>query len=164
MTTLREFVEDIDRGVVAPMFARRGAFPATWFVIERSGDQAIVPAPNTDKDTASAIMRALLEIVGATRCVFVDEAWTVIAKDEEASAAIRAITRDGSLENFPGRDEIVMYSAEDAREGGMTARRKIIREPGKKPRLGPLVIDDGWTRSEGRFVGMLPRPPGARSQ
>ncbi len=161
--TLREMIEGLSRST-EQLFELRGHVTPHWIYTNRDGAMSFVAAPPTNKDDAATIMRALFELEGATRCVFIDEAWQVTARGEGAQAAVTAAANRGSLEHYPGRKEVVIFQAEDTAEGEFTAHRDIIREPGKKPRLGPLVIEERWTQSEGRLVGMLPRPAGARTQ
>jgi len=161
--TLREMVEHLSE-VTEKIFNLRGQVLPNWHIIDRDGKLIMMPAPEgVDKNTSAMLMRAFLELVGATRCVFIDEAWQVTATMKDADKA-QAEARAGRLEQYPGRIEIVMFQAEDASEQGFTGQRVIIREPGKKPRLGGLEYKGEWTRSEGRFVGMLPRPPGTKTQ
>lgn len=104
-------------------------------------------------------MRALFAREGATQCAFVNEAWTVdVTTRAEHDRTMRWLAEHGSLADYPGRIEVVMFCAEDAEGGAVQARRRIVRPAGGKPRLGPLhVMDVRGVETSGPFVGMLPR-------
>lgn len=131
------------------LFNQHGSVGPLYFMIQASGESIITAPPSPeDKDLSAAMMRAIMELRDVVRYVLVNEAWT-----------ITAIGDDGRLSGV----EVLMLACEDQREGQQLYRRLIIREPGKQARLGPLVRDE-YPESEGRMVGMLPRPQGARIQ
>src|SRR5262245_37668335 len=161
--TLREWVEALSRQVEV-MFKVKGEVAPHFLFIDREGALCYAPAPMTDKDTAASLMRSLFELKGATRCAFISEAWQVCALPGPGAERAKALARQNRLEEYEGRDEVLIFQDEDLAEGEVTASRPIIREPGKRPRLGPLDTREGFTQSSGRFVGMLPRPPGTKTQ
>lgn len=148
MTTLRQYLEEVAE-LGTQLFERNGHLRPAYAITTPHTSRGIVPAPPTDdKDFAAALMRKLLEDMGATRVVFMDECWIVRvgAKDEVPT---------GSLEHVPGRQEALLFSGEDETEGFLLARREIIRD-GDKATLGPLEIDTP-PMLEGRMVGLLPK-------
>ena len=125
-----------------------------------------MPAPFAEDKASAALLRSIMALRRVIRYVAADEAWTVhlaISEDAGVAAAVNDINSMGGARNHPDRVEVVMLVAEDCNEGFQTYHREIIRDPGKRARLGPLIRDQ-YSRSEGRFVGMLPRPRGARVQ
>lgn len=162
-TSLRGFLEEAAKRA-EKIFHKHGKLNPIWHYVDRKGDHHVAPAPNTDKDTAVAIMRALFELLGVTRCVFMDEAYIVDRKiAPDMDKAVRAATTTG-LANFPGRQEVLMFSAEDQTEGHLMARCYIERAPGGgKAKLGPLIIETEGVM-EGRLVGVLPMRPGEKMQ
>ena len=152
-TSLQDFIKFVDRRIVA-IFKSTGVLYPMWHAITETGDHRIVTPPG-DKDTASALMRAYFDLNDVVRYVFVDEAWTFMAPADISPTELNRIMKAG-LEDHPGRVEVVMYQAEDARAGSATAHRVIVRPSRGKPVLGPLSFFE-TTQSEGRFVGMLPQ-------
>lgn len=162
---LKELVE-LANATAEKIFDMRGAVHPIYFMVNADGEHFIVPAPAAeDKDVSAALLRAIMELRRVIRFVRVDEAWTVhlAVTDAEVAKAVEDIDSMGGARNHPDRVEVVMLVAEDCSEGFQTYHRDIIRNPGKRARLGPLIRDQ-YTRSEGRFVGMLPRPQEARVQ
>jgi hypothetical protein len=92
------------------------------------------------------------------RYVYFAEAWTLhsnkLVDDEELDRMMRK-----GLRNHPDRVEVVMFTAEDNEAGLISGHRKIIRDNGR-PHLGPLEMLPSGTISEGRMVGVLPKPKG----
>lgn len=154
--TFRQYIDRIS-DAAEQVFKTVGRLTPCLFFINGDGQYVMVPAPSRDKDLSSAMFRALLELSGATRCVFCDEAWGVRSDNEKEARAIDSYARHNSLGIIPDREEVVIFMCEDAREGTIMARRPIIRPAKGKARLGPLEIQN--TRlMEGRLVGMLPKP------
>jgi hypothetical protein len=108
-----------------------------WHVIEVSGQEHVLPTP-ADKDVAVALMRAFFAMRRIQRYVFIDEAWMVVARDENESRARRLDEwKTRGIADHPDRQEIVLFSAEDADLGMITAHRVIERPPGAIPILAP---------------------------
>jgi len=143
-------------------FRQHGKLVPCLFFVDRKGDYVMVPAPSQNKDISNSVFRAALELEGATRCVFCDEAWGVKSDTETEARAVSDYARDNSLGNIPGREEVVIFMCEDAREGTKFMRRAIIRPANGKPHLGPLEDFELGTM-EGRLVGMLPKPETERT-
>ena len=129
-----------------------------WHVVPRDGDEFGFLSPSADKDVAVALVRALLELHDAVRVMFVGEAWSAFAKNEEESAKLANHLNEhrGKVESWPSREEVVVFNAEDEEQGFLSAHRMIQRPDGRKPFLGPLVIPKS-NQAEGRMVGLLPR-------
>lgn len=149
-TTLREFVEMADRVTCAAFENSCGELHALYLVVDGDGVRSVIPAPPLPKSIAVDLVRTALREMGATRVVLIDEAWQLSGGPEIQEL----VDETGSIENAPGRVEIVLYAAEDEREGFLSASRQILREDGVA-RLGPLVFVEGG-RAEGRMVGLLP--------
>jgi hypothetical protein len=147
---LRKLVE-IASKAAERCFNRTGELLPMWHCLRSDGAHMLVPTPSPNKDTAVALMKVLFEIEPVVGYVFMDEAWIVASED---AGEARALAEQGRLSEHPDRVEIIMFTAEDE-TGMLMAQRKIIRPPGKKPRLGPLEIED-WKEMEGRFIGLLP--------
>ena len=139
-------------------FERTGAMRPMWYAESADGEGFVIDQPNISKDMAAAMVRALFRASNAVRCVFMDEAWSV--KLSEADMAKFDAHRDagGDVENYPGRQEVIAFMAEDVGLGNVLAHRLIIRPKGGKAHLGPLEFSKPNGRESGRFVGMLPRP------
>jgi hypothetical protein len=140
-------------------FAMKGEVRPMWHVIKRNGDHAVVPIPSVmmaDKDQMAETFRILFEIQDVRTCCFIDEAWTAEAAGEDMAKLQAYLDANGSLENYPGRIEVVVFQGEDAEAGILCAHRKIVRPAVGPAHLGPLEFLD-IKSSEGRFVGMLPQ-------
>lgn len=146
-------------------FNRAGEVRPMWHAVTRGGESLIMPPPigAANKDESVALMRALFELRDVVRYLFLDEAWTL---DKLVEGDELAIERTG-LGQHPERVEIVMFSGEDHEAGMLMGHRRIFRPAGRKPYLGPLVMQDehpamAAARSEriaetsGRLVGLLP--------
>jgi hypothetical protein len=158
---LREFIEAASKGVEL-FFAKSGrVLPFYHFVSPIVGEVAM-PAPPLDKDAAVAVMREILAQTKATRVLFVDEAWTVVRHGTRDQ--LDKIKDEPPPREQPDRREVVVFSGEDADEGELMAYRDIVREDGKPPRLGPLVVRERAVYSVGRMVGLLPRPDNVKVQ
>jgi hypothetical protein len=162
--SLRDFVTAVSR-TAEKIFYKHGGLGPMWHYLDRDGTYHVHKAPNADKDTSTAIMRALLELVGATRCLFVDEAWIVATKasDPDYETFIEEAKVKG-VSDHPRRQEVIMFAAEDQREGFLMARCSIERLSSGKVKIGPLIIDERFDNMEGRLVGMLPKQPNERVQ
>jgi hypothetical protein len=153
MSTLREFVDVVDRKVTAIFHATGVVYPM-WHAVTQGGEHRIVVTPAEDKDTAAILMRAYFMLHNVARYVFVSEAWQAFLPNDDVSK-IREIAKHG-LSDHPGRIEVLMFQAEDLIEPSFTAHRLITRLPDGKIALGPLEFVESM-QSEGRFVGMLPQ-------
>lgn len=161
-TDLRQMIE-IASSYAENAFARVGIVAPIWHLVTADGEHVVMPAPDVDdKDIAAMLMRAAFELHDVVRYVCIHEAWTVEGRTPDEIAKIGAwIAEHGSVGEYPDRIECVMMCGDDVDAGQMTGRRRIIRERGRKPRLGPLIIDDLiGVQSEGRLVGMLTRRSG----
>lgn len=142
------------------LFRRQDAIGPMWHMIRANGEHIVMPGPDTDKDTAATIIRSFCELFDVIRCLFIDEAWIAmgLGKSREENERIMAwVNEHGSLQDYPGRDEVVVFQGEDADGLMVSAHRRIIRGHGR-PKLGPLeYVDMTGIQSEGRLVGMLPR-------
>jgi hypothetical protein len=152
--TLREFIELVARPI-SDRFMERGEIKPMYHIICCDGRDLVAPGLPGDKDLAVAVARALMEVVGATRYVFITEAWMLLADGEDVKKIDLAKVDAEGVEAQPGRKEVLLFNAEDAREGMIMAHREIIRD-GARATLGPLeVFASGY--SEGRMIGLLPR-------
>jgi hypothetical protein len=129
-------------------FQKHGCVAPVWFAEKSDGDVFIIDQPSADKDLSRALVRALFELHDVVRFVFFDEAWAVATKED-----IRAWSKEHSLEHYPGREEVIIFVAEDVSGETVLAERKIS-QPGRE--LGPLEVKD-LPRMEGRLFGMLPQ-------
>jgi hypothetical protein len=141
-------------------FLSTGSFPPMWHMMTAEGDDLFIGATLADKNMAVALIKAMMILHNVVRYVFIDEAWLLDRSGAVDPAELKRLNRDG-LEHHPERQEVLMFMAEDQSAGALTGRRAIIRAPGRKARLGPLIIDRDLLASEGRMVGLLP-PVGAR--
>jgi hypothetical protein len=157
MIPLKQFLEQTSEQV-EQLFKKTGRLLPMYHVVEQNGRHVIMPPPpDATKDEAIALIKALFLLIRPQRYIFCDEAWTIDAHGEEAIArAIDFVRSHGSAKDHPDCKEVVIFQAEDRQAGQLTGRRLIIRRAGRKPRLGPLQIDDTIS-SEGRMVGLLPR-------
>lgn len=151
---LKALFNDAEKMAV-DLFMKYGQVGPTYLFVDREGNHGVVPMPPPplSKGQAIALVRALFELKGATMMAFFDEAWGLTTTiDEEAPG-------DLSVNQDPRRREVIHFSAEELDGGFYVGERPIIREPGKRPRPGPLEVHE-FTHSEGRMVGMLPQPKG----
>jgi hypothetical protein len=138
-------------------FAVHGLILPMWHILSGSGKNMLLPAPPYDKDISAAIMREALKIFEAIRYVFMDEAWVVEFRGDEA---VEEAAKASDLSTHPRRVEVVMFSGED-HAGELLGKRRIERPAKGKAYLGPLEFEE-YKVSEGRLVGMLPQR-GARN-
>lgn len=141
--------------VAEKAFHRSGAAIPMYFLVDADGKPFMVPGPH-NKD--AAVMLEFMKLRRIVRYVSTDEVWTVHLNGTEAETAKMAedINNMGGAENHPDRVKVLLLVAVDNREGYRIYHRDIIRDPGKRARLGSLVRDED-TQLEGGFVGMLPR-------
>lgn len=140
---------------VAPMFKKEGDLGPLWHIVRSDGEHMIVASPfggTTHKDAVASAMRQLLDEVGAVAYVFVCESWLLLT---DKGADPNAFKREGGIREHPKRQECIWYAAEDA-QGSLSAYQIIDRPEGQPARLLPIRVLDGKSRSEGRFIGMLP--------
>lgn len=139
------------------IFAEDQQVTPFWQGFTASGDHKVFkPPPGLDKAMCVILVRALFELYDVVCCVFCDEAWVAAATEDDIKALDAWLDAGNSLETYADRKEVVVFMAEDG-NGQLTGHRPIDRS-GRKPKLGPLVINDltGAT-TEGRLTGMLPR-------
>lgn len=137
------------------IFRKDGSLLPIWECHTSKGEIFVIGTPfdgGASKEAASAMLRAMFELKDVVSFVFMTEAWVRAMDPAEYDAD--KLGREG-LSNDPKREEALVYQAEDAT--GQLMARQMITRPGGKARLGPLDFQDEITRSEGRFVGMLPR-------
>jgi hypothetical protein len=147
---LRKFVRDASHRAEKIFRRKRELFPM-WHVVRADGTVMLLPQPSPDKNFTIAMIKALFTTIPVRRYVYIDEAWSAVAESEEDAR------RDEDLSMRPDREEVVIFSAEYVQLGSLTAVRKIVRPPGRRPRLGSLEFLD---LVEGRFAGLLPRTGG----
>lgn len=165
--TLRDFINRASFGV-EKVFKKRGSIGPMIHFRACDGSETVMPLPGGDKDADAALMRAVLKKFEADRVVLMDEAWMLDTRGREnpnlTPEENERIRRFG-VRNEPGRIEVIMFMAEDEREGHIMAQREIVRPVGRAPYLAALKIpaDDHNNAgvSEGRFVGLLPRKTAA---
>ena len=159
MIPFREFIEQASGGIDR-VFRRNGILRPMWHAITRDGEELVFPPPCDDKDDAVMMVRALFELRDVVRYVFIDEAWIVAAFGPDVTPEQLQRVRDAAITGAtasPHREEVVMLAADDAAEGSLMARRKIIRPSHGRATLGPLEYDPRGGSIVGRFVGMVPR-------
>jgi len=137
------------------VFAEKGEILPMWHAVAAKDEHHIIPNISPDKDDAASLVRAFCELMDIKRLLFISEAWTCATDTAKAAEAMGWLRAGKSLETFPDRIEVLIFSGEDE-YGTVSAHREIIRAKGKKPTLGPLTFFE-TTATEGRFVGMLPR-------
>jgi hypothetical protein len=135
-------------------FAKYGGIAPLWFALASNGDTFIIPKMGPDKDLQAQFVRYIFREKDVIAYVFMDEAWVVEATMDTQEAVTKMSATVG-LEHHPDRREVVVIHAEDE-TSNLSFHRDIIRPAGGRVFLGPL-IDDHFSHSEGRFVGMLPR-------
>ena len=157
--TLREFIghasDAVDR-----IFRKTGIVRPMWHAVCRDGEEFVFPPPSPDKDTACMMVGALFELRDVVRYAFIDEAWIVAAWGKDATPEMIEAVRQAAItgaSKSPHREEVVMFAADDVAEGGLMARRKIIRPSSGRAKLGPLEFDPRGGSLAGRFVGLIPR-------
>jgi len=146
---------------IEAIFNHVGRVAAMWHWHCADGEQfvTLVP-PGVSKDEAVATIREVLIAHEAVAVLFIDEAWTYLAKSE--AEAVEWASAERTKPDDPHAREIVHFVAEDD-TGELIGVRDIIRPPNGKPQLGQLVIEE-MQSPVGRFVGMLPRPRRATLQ
>ena len=157
--TLRDFIGNASDSIER-VFRINGIIRPMWHAVTRDGDELVFPPPSPDKDAAVVMVRVLFELRDVVRYAFIDEAWIVEAWGPNATDADREAVRQAAItgaSKSPHRQEVVMFAADDAAEGGLMARRKIIRPSSGKAKLGPLEFDPRGGSLAGRFVGLIPR-------
>jgi hypothetical protein len=140
------------------VFMKHGSVMPIWHMVTAGGEHLYSGPLSNDKNIGVVLIKAFMLMKNVVRYVFVDEAWVLDRSQSSIEPdEIARINREG-LADHPERQEVLMFSAEDQNAGMLTAHRIIIREPGRKARLGPLITleDERIKQSEGRMVGLLP--------
>jgi hypothetical protein len=88
--------------------------------------------------------------------VFVHPAWVVETTTPDPVPSISLWAARRGLANYPGRQCIVLFSAEN-RSGIMLARRTVEQRDDSRLALGPLEIMKEGGEYEGLLVGLLPQ-------
>jgi len=143
-------------------FLRHGQLRPVYHLIKRDGESVVMGAPHPNKDLAVAMLKAYMQINDIVRYVMMSEAWVAkMGNVTEAEAeAVKHTAATKGLADHPGREEVLHFIGEDA-EGVVQASRDIIRPANGKPTLGPLRMYQS-SHAEGRMIGLLPRPAGAK--
>jgi hypothetical protein len=157
---LIEFVAPI----VKSIFKRTEQFIPLVHFIRADGSHSFfaLPVCLTEKEQWATYTRGVLNAEQAVTCVFINEAWSLrihtagMSREQIDECRKRIEENTEGLENVPGRQEIVMFVAEDV-NGAITAEMPIIRPESGKPCLGDLEIIPREGAREGRFVGLLPQ-------
>ena len=156
LTTARELVQFASSMAVV-LFDKDGKVKPLWHAVRRNGEHGVI-APDAfedgaHKDVVAAAMRAVFEQMDVVAYVFMCESWLRMGGRE---IDLNAVMRDG-LSNDPQKVECVWFTAEDS-EGSVSAYQMIERPDGPDGRgvLQPIKWLDRCSRTEGRFVGMLP--------
>jgi len=137
-------------------FGEHGGVSAMYHVVLRSGQHSIIRPPYAEnKELSIMAIRVLFEELDVVRYVYLDEAW-VMSNETASEDEMNAAMRDG-VKTHPKRFEVVFMSGEDETCGQLCWYRKIIRDAGKRPSLGPLVQMPTKAESEGRMIGLLPQ-------
>ena len=102
-------------------------------------------------------IRPLFRDKDVQQYVFMTEAWTVLAADEDAAAEAVDRCRTGQgLKDHPDRREIVMLQAEDKTGKTLGGMYYILRPEHGPPVLSPLhMMDDEVITRTGLLTGML---------
>ena len=154
MTDLRKQVERLSRAAERN-FDKHGQLTPVWFAVTATGEVFTLDKMLPDKDVQAQLVRMIFQEKDVVSYVFIDEAWVVNASAAEADSVTNLAATVG-LEFHPDRREVVVFHAEDA-VNSLSYHRDIIRPPGARAYLGPLILHDDISQSEGRFVGLLPR-------
>lgn len=151
---LRIMIEAASR-YAEEIFRRTGAVDPIYHAIREDDTHLIIPAPDTDKDTGVAMVKAFFAKEKVTAYAFANEAWRLDARDGVTPEELERASRVG-LKDHPNRREVVMLVAENAQGEMLTGTRYILRPEHGKPTLSPLKVDDmTGVESEGRMVGLL---------
>jgi hypothetical protein len=142
----------------AATFNVTGGISPLWHFVRSNGEHGVVmPDAFEDgdhKDLVAEALRKMFEEMDVIAYVFMCESWLRLAGPDEID--LEAVRREG-LGADPKRQECIWYTAEDA-TGSLSAYQMIERPEGPNGpgRLQPLKWMKRSSRSEGRFVGMLP--------
>lgn len=156
MKTARQMLEMASKQVTV-MFRITGEILPMYHAVKRNGDEMVIavdwPATSREKDMVIARVIQTFRDNDVVSYVQFGEAWSAVVYPGEDMEMIAA----RGVSNHPKRVEVVAFTAEDKTSTTtLTAHRRIVRPPGKKPYLGPLEMS-GLQIPEGRFVGLLPR-------
>lgn len=136
------------------LFTKLGRVDAYVHSVNKADEHAVTMFALETKDQVAIAIRGVLKKTGAVRYVFVDEAWTVMARSEQQGRALQEYARSKSLEDHPDRVEIIMLAAEDAYGNRLMGRIVILRPEHGPAQLQPVIIDD-YPQSSGRFTGLI---------
>ena len=151
--TLEEWIKQISE-IVGQIFAAKGRVAPIFHII--INDAAfLMPVEMSDKEATFAVARAVIQQSGASRYLFISEAWMHTAPSDISKAELRRMQRDG-LERHPDRREVVNYQAEDRDGGGASAHQFILRPEVCRPTLSPLHFNEMTPgQSRGRMANMF---------
>jgi hypothetical protein len=154
MLDLRKAIERISRAADIK-FSKHGQLEPVWFAFRADGEHFTLDGILPNKDLQAQFVRFIFQERDVVAYIFVDEAWVVEASMKDADSVTNMAALVG-LEHHPNRREVVVIHAEDA-TNCLSYHRDIIRPNRGSAYLGPLILHDDISRSEGRFVGLLPR-------
>ncbi len=149
---LQDFVRQIDK-ICCDRFANEGELSPIYFALDNDNNVGVIPVPPLSKDQTVALMRKLFVDLKIQRYVFVCEAWSAFGEGDNKK--LEEFAENNSLEHWEGRNEIIMYAAEDLQEGMQMGHRIIRRAEGAPPQLSDLEFSPIGSLS-GRMVGLLP--------
>jgi hypothetical protein len=150
MITLRQFMSCAAREASA-LFARQGnQLRPMYHAIDRNGRDVVFAAARGPSDFLNQDgPRLTLADIGASRVVFIDEAWIVSGAKANLDLAVAF-----GASVHPRRVEVLLLAGEDQLEGSLMATRDIIRT-GNRVVLGALSFLEPDVLS-GRMAGLLP--------
>ncbi len=141
------------------VFNEEGTIDPTW-VAYSSEFKFILDPQNDDKDKITDALRHFFESMEVYCYAFVSEGW-ILNSRVLTEEQIQTLFREG-IEHNPDAREVIIIFAEDHVEGLITAERPIIRTEGQQASLGPLLVRNRSSYSEGRLASMLPPQAGQR--
>jgi hypothetical protein len=142
--TPHELIELASR-LTDKLFDIKGEMRALYVVETDESLNLMPPPPHLDMDAGLRLIKSMMKEIGATAYVYVNEAWTV--DGSKGDLKVRA-------SEHPNRKEQVVFIAETS-DKTLLGHRDIIRADGRKPTLGPLIIETKFDGHSGRMVGLL---------
>jgi hypothetical protein len=119
--------------------------------VRPSGEHVLAGMPwrnRSEKEVSIAMLRRLFQEETPLVYCLIAEAWMAFVEEGQQLP-------EGGVQDLANRMEVLMFTAEDS-QGIAQARIPIVREEGRNPCLGDLVIERP-DRLEGLMVGLLPR-------
>lgn len=156
--SLRELVEFASETSVE-VFARDGQHHPVWMIVFDDGEMHVMPTPFNnarEKRTWASALRSAFKEFRVKRFVFICEMWAYSLPADTKEIDLNTVT---PASEHPDRQECILISGEDVNGEAMMVMRRIIREPGKPPRLAePNEADQGFSPLAGVFENMLGVP------